>query len=171
MRGMTMRSGLLAISLVICSSLLCAQSQSPEQQFLGTWKLVSTEEKLRDGHTRPYTDIGANAQGYLIYTADGHMCATLMKPARPNWHGDIEDATDAEKISAASGFTSYCGTYKIDEKNRIMVHYPELSLYPNFIGTEQKRPYRFEGNRLSFSDTVSDGQVERWTIVWEKVTK
>jgi hypothetical protein len=139
--------------------------------FVGTWKLVSTEEKLRDGKTRPYRDLGANAIGYLIYTEDGRMCATLMKPGRPNWHGEIEEGNDGEKISAASGYTNYCGTYQLDEKNHVMVHYPEMSLYPNFIGTKQKRPYRLEGNRLTFSDTVPDGEVERWTIVWEKVPK
>jgi hypothetical protein len=166
---MTMYKATIFISLIACAFQLKTQGRNDNQiPFVGTWKLVSTEEKLRDGRTRPYQDIGANAQGYLMYTEDGHMCATLMKPARPNWHGEIEEATEAEKISAASGYTSYCGKYKVDEKNKIMVHYPELSLYPNFIGTEQKRPYRFEGNRLIFSDTLTEGEVEQWTIVWEK---
>ena len=166
---MTRHKTAIFVCLVTCVLRLQAQNKSNQPSFLGTWKLVSTEEKLRDGRTRPYTDMGANAQGYLMYTADGYMCATLMKPGRPNWHGDVEDATDAEKISAASGYTTYCGKYKVDEKNKIMVHYPEVSLYPNFIGTEQKRPYRFEDNRLIFSDTVPEGEVERWTIVWEKL--
>jgi len=163
------RAGVLLV-LLISAGALNAQS-GMQKAFIGTWKLVSTEEKLRDGSARPYPDIGANAKGYLMYTADGHMCATLMKPGRPNWHGEIEDSTDAEKISAASGYTAYCGTYKVDEKNHVMFHYPELSLYPNFIGTEQERPYRFEGNRLIFSSTVPEGDVTSWKIVWERVTK
>src|SRR5690349_19887661 len=139
----------ILVCLIAFTIQLTAQDHKDNQSsFLGTWKLVSTEEKLRDGRTRPYPDIGANAQGYLMYTNDGHMCATLMKPARPNWHGDIEEALETEKINAASGYTSNCGNYKVDEKNMIMSHYPEVSLYPNFIGTEQKRPYRLEGNRL-----------------------
>jgi hypothetical protein len=158
-----------------CATLFSGQGQgaqsSLQKRFIGTWKLISTEEKLHNGKTRPYTDLGANALGYLMYAEDGHMCATLMKPGRPNWHGDIEDANDSEKVSAASGYTSYCGTYKIDEKNHVMLHYPEVSLYPNFIGIEQKRPYHFEGNRLIFSDVVPTAEVERWTIVWEKVAR
>src|SRR5438046_1397299 len=35
-------------------------------QFLGTWKLVSTEEKLKDGSSRPYQDVGPRGAGYLI---------------------------------------------------------------------------------------------------------
>jgi len=51
----------------------------------------------------------------------------------------------------------------------VIVHYPEVSFNPNFIGTVQKRPYRLQGNRMTFSDVEQSGEVERWTIVWEKV--
>jgi hypothetical protein len=157
--------------------LLCTVFQSSAQvsekslreALIGTWKLVSTEERLRGGGTRPYPDLGEKASGYLMYTDDGHMCATLMRPGRPQWHSNEENATNSEKISAGSGFSSYCGTYEIDEKNHVIVHYPEISFNPNFIGTVQKRPYRLEGNRMTFSDPEQSGEVERWTIVWEKV--
>ena len=162
----------VVVGVGVSALLLCARAQSGQSStkaILGTWKLVSTEEKLRDGSTRPYPDLGPQASGYLMYTDDGHMCAILMKPGRPKWEHSQEHATDAEKISAASGFTSYCGTYKLDEKNHVIWHDPEVSFCPNFLGTEQKRPYRLEGNRLILSDVVSEGEVERWTIVWEKV--
>jgi hypothetical protein len=98
------------------------------------------------------------------------MCASLMNPARPKWHADEEHATDAERLSAASGFFAYCGTYRVYEENKVIMHYPEVSLFPNFIGTEQKRPYHFEGNRLIFSHVEAEGEVERWTITWEKAS-
>jgi Lipocalin-like domain len=166
-------SGILA-GVITCTSLLCAQgpsgASSVRKMFVGTWKLVSTREQLRDGRTRPYPDLGEKGSGYLIYTDDGHMCATLMKPDRPNWKNDDEHSTDAEKISAASGFTSYCGRYAIDESSHIMLHYPEVAFRPNYVGTVQKRPYRFEGKRLIFSDTVATGEVQRWTITWERMS-
>jgi len=153
----------------MCVPLLHAESQTGDQKlFVGTWKLVSTEEKLRDGHTRPYSDVGAKGRGLLMYSEDGHMCVAMMDPARPQWRND-ENPTDAEKISAA-GFASYCGTYKVDEKKHLMVHYPDISFSPNFVGSTQERPYRFEGKRLIYSAVVPEGEVERWTIVWEKVS-
>ena len=154
-------------------SFLFAQNQAGsagiQAKLIGTWKLVSTEEKLRDGRTRPYPDLGPEASGYLIYTSDGHMCAALMKPGRPQWSHSPDQATDVEKVSAASGYTSYYGKYRVDEKRQIIQHLPEVSLYPNFIGTTQVRPYRLEGNRMTFSAPEESGEVERWTIVWEKV--
>jgi lipocalin-like protein len=162
-------------SLALCAVLLYSQQQtgqaSIERVLVGTWRLVSTEERLRDGSTRPYPDLGANARGNLIYAEDGHMCVALMNPTRPNWRNDEEHATDTEKISAASGFSSYCGTYKVDEKNQSILHSPEVSFFPNFVGTVQKRPYRLEGKRMIFSGVETTGAVERWTIVWEKVTR
>ena len=166
---MTLRTNAVIIScLAAVTSLPCrAQMQnspSIHASLVGTWKLTLTEEKLRDGRTRPYPDLGDKATGFLMYGADGRMCVAMMKPGRPQWKNDQENASDAEKVSAGSGFTSYCGRYEVDERNRVITHFPEVSFYPNFIGTVQKRPYRLQGNRLTFSDVVSSGEVERWTI-------
>ncbi len=82
-------------------------------QLVGTWELVSTEDHLKDGSTRAYPDVGPHGKGFLIYTADGYMCAQLMNPDRPRWK-DEGQPTDAEKISAYDGFSSYCGPYEVE---------------------------------------------------------
>jgi Lipocalin-like domain len=144
-------------------------SPKAQAQFVGTWKLISTEEKLKDGSSRPYQDVGPHGTGYLIYTADEHMCAELTGADRPKWN---VPPTSAQKIAALETFSAYCGRFEVDEVNHVMWHYPELALDPNFVGTKQRRPYRFEGNRLIFSDKQApeedDQTVDRWTIVWEK---
>lgn len=155
--------------VVVCAGCTHSGKRSVQQSLIGTWKLVSTEELFRDGHRGPYPDLGPNAKGYLIYTGDGHMCAELMNPARPVWKNREEHATDAEKISAASGFTAYCGDYSVDQGNHIIVHSPDVAFLPNYIGTMQKRPYRLEGSRLIFSGAEPTGDIERWSIAWEKV--
>lgn len=143
-----------------------SRAQDP---FLGTWKLVSTEEKLKDGTSRPYLEVGAHGTGYLIYAADGHMCAELAGADRPRWD---TRATSEQKIAAFKSFTAYCGRFEVDEVNHVMWHYPELALDPNFAGTKQPRPYRLEGRRLIFSGKQApeeeDQSVDRWIIVWEK---
>jgi hypothetical protein len=168
---MRIRRLIFAALLALAATRLYPQTTESEQtvreKLIGTWTLVSTEEKLRNGSTRPYPDLGPEAKGYLMYTGDGHMCALLMKPNQPKWHDDIYP-TDPEKLSAGSGFTSYCGTYTIDAKRHVIVHHPRVSYSPNFIDTNQPRPYRFEADRLVLSDTIPDGEVERWTIIWQK---
>jgi hypothetical protein len=147
-------------------------SPDAREQFVGAWKLVSTEETLKDGSSRPYPDVGPHGMGYLIYTADGHMCAELTGADRPKWK---VLPTPAQKIAAMDTFSAYCGRFEVDEMNHIMWHCPDLALNPNFVGTKQRRPYRFETNRLIFSDKQAeeddDKTVDRWTIVWEKLAR
>ena len=137
-------------------------------RFLGTWKLVSSEEKLRDGTARPFKELGPHGVGYLIYAADGHMCAVITNPDRPKWD---DPPTAAQQTAAIDGFVAYCGRYEIDEVQHVMWHYPEVAWKPDWVGTKQARPYRWDGDRLIFSDKwPDDGQgIDRWTIVWEKV--
>jgi hypothetical protein len=148
------------------------ESRDAQVQFVGTWKLVSTEEKLKDGSSRPYQDVGPHGTGYLIYGADGHMCAELTGADRPKWN---VPATGAQKIAALDSFSAYCGRYQVDAVNHVMWHYPEIALDPSFVGTKHRRPYRFEGNRLIFSDKQAleegDETVDWWKIVWERQTK
>ena len=143
-----------------------------QAQFVGTWKLVSTEETLKDGSSRAYQDVGAHGTGYLIYTPDGHMCVQLTGADRPKWS---VPPTTTQKMAAMDTFSAYCGRFEVDEVNHVMWHYPELALDPNFVGIKGRRPYRFEGNRLIFSGKQApeedDQTVDRWTIVWERQTK
>ena len=165
----------VAVMAPACIAMLSAAGQqsrdsaSIQHQFVGTWKLVSAEEKLRDGSVRPYKEVGPQGAGYLMYSADGYMCAALMNPHRPKWD---DPPTAAQKTAAIEGFISYCGRYEIDSTSHVMWHYPDLAWKPDFVGTKQSRPYRFEGNRLVFSAKTppeDKSDVEQWTIVWEKV--
>ena len=88
------------------------ESRKGRVRFVGTWKLVSTEEKLKDGSSRPYQDLGPRGGGYLIYSADGNMCAELTGADRPKWNAP---ATSAQKIVAMETFSAYCGRFEVDE--------------------------------------------------------
>jgi hypothetical protein len=169
--GVLLISGALAVARYSLAEQIHG-SPDVRAQFVGAWKLVSTEEKLKDGSSRPYQDVGPHGTGYLIYTADGHMCAELTSADRPKWS---VSPTPAQKIAAMDTFTAYCGRFEVDEVNHVMWHYPDLALNPNFVGTKQRRPYRFEANRLIFSDKQApedhDETIDQWTIVWEKQAK
>ena len=165
-------AGILILAALLVRHSAHLQTTQPadaQEQFVGSWKLVSTEEKLKDGTSRPYKEVGPHGVGYLIYAADGHMCAELTNPGRPKWD---DPPTAAQKIAAIEGLTAYCGRYEIDEANKTVWHYPELASDQGYVGTKQRRPYHFEGNRLIFSGKQppdEDQSVDRWTIVWEKV--
>jgi hypothetical protein len=137
--------------------------------IVGTWKLVSTEENLKDGSTRPFPAFGPHATGFLMYQRDGYMCAVIANPDRVKW-ANTAHATPEEKLAADGGTLAYGGRYEIDVKQKQIIHLPEVATGPGYVGSRQVRPYRFESNRLIFSDVEKDDpSVARWKIVWEKV--
>jgi lipocalin-like protein len=139
------------------------------ERIVGTWKLVSTEQTMKDGATRPFAAFGPRAQGFLIYQRDGYMCAVLVNPDRPKW-ADPAHATVEEKIAGFDGTFAYGGRYEIDLEQRQIIHLPEVATTPGFVGSRQVRPYVLEGDRLIFSDVEKhDPTIARWKIIWGKV--
>lgn len=134
----------------------------------GTWKLVSTEETLKGGGTRPFPQFGAHGKGFLMYQANGYMCVVLENPNRSK-PGDPVRSTRDENVAAADGIFAYCGRYEIDVERKQIVHLPEIATAHGYVGSRQVRPYQFEGERLIFSDVEKgDAEVSSWKIVWER---
>jgi hypothetical protein len=161
---------LLLFCLALCAASAFSQTESDiRDRIVGTWRLVSTEEILKDGTIRPFPAFGPHGKGFLIYQRDGYMCAVITNPDRGKT-GDPAHAMPEEKLVAADGTFSYCGRYEIDVKRETIVHLPEVASDPGYVGSQQLRPYRFEGGRLIFSDVEKDDpSAARWKIVWEKV--
>lgn len=137
------------------------------RDIIGTWRLVAYEVRSESGALA--YPLGRDLAGYLIYTADGHMSATLMRPGRPKFAaGDLLGGTAEEKVAAADGYVAYCGTYRLE--GATVVHHVELSLFPNWIGGDQERSLGREGDRLVVSTPPMLLQGERRVsrLVWER---
>jgi hypothetical protein len=163
-------SALFLIGFALSAASALAQTESGiRDRIVGTWKLVSTQETTKNGTTRPFAAFGAHAKGFLMYQRDGYMCGQLVNPDRPK-SADPAHTTTEEKVAAADSVFAYCGRYEIDVKQEWIIHLPEVATDPEYVGTRQIRPYRFEGGQLIFSDVEkNDPSVASWKIVWEKV--
>jgi hypothetical protein len=159
-------TGICLLSAV-SNTLRSSDAKNSREHFVGAWKLVSAVETLKDGSSRNYIDVGPNGKGYLIYSADGHMCANLMRADRAMWK-DAFHPTDAEKIAAFDSFSSYCGKYEVNEATHVMTHLPETSSFPDYVGTRKKRPYVLQDDTLTFADDETDPEVKSYKIVWQK---
>jgi lipocalin-like protein len=161
---------LLLLVFALCAASAFSQTESEiRDRIVGTWKLVSAEDIMKDGTTRPYPIYGPHAKGFLMYQRDGYMCADLVNPDRPKW-ADPEHTTPEEKAAAADSTFAYCGRYEIDANQKQIIHLPEVATNPGYVGSRQIRPYVFEGGRLVLSDVERNRpSVARWKIVWEKV--
>jgi Lipocalin-like domain len=164
----TIAAAVLAF-LLFGASVFAQTEAEVRDRIVGTWKMVSAEETLKDGRVRPMPSTGPHGKGFLMYPRDGYMCADLVNPDRPKW-ADPEHTTPQEKAAAADGSFAYCGRYEIDVKQNRLVHLPEVATSPGYVGSRQIRPYVFEGDRMILGDVEKDDpEVARWKIVWEKV--
>ena len=137
-------------------------------QFVGTWKLISYERRLPGGEvTYPF---GKNPVGRLTYDAQGHMAAQIMDPSRKKFEGvSMLRGTDAEKVAAFNGYVAYAGTYTLKPAEHVVVHHVEISMYPNWVGGDQRRTYEFSGGRLLLRALDgSGGPGTDARLVWER---
>jgi hypothetical protein len=59
---------------------------------------------------------------------------------------------------------------EIDVANHAIYHYPEVAWMPNYAGTKQERPYKFDGELLTFSVKATNRSgVESRAITWRKM--
>lgn len=121
--------------------------------FVGTWRLVSFEFRTADGQVHYL--FGEDAEGYIMYNADGYMSVAFMTADRvPFAANDPRGGTSEEKVVAMDTFFSYCGRYEV--KDDTVIHHIEVSL--SMCATIRIRPMIPEGPRCSSSGSWGSGR-------------
>jgi hypothetical protein len=142
----------------------------PSNPLVGTWRLVSWENRTAGGDVSH--PLGEDASGYLAYNDDGYMFVAIMRPARTHFiAGDLLNATTDEKAAAAETYVSYCGQYEL--QGETVIHHVELSLFPNWVGVDQERLVNINADRLTLSTRplLLDGRQQTAQLVWERVRR
>jgi hypothetical protein len=147
-----------------------AQSQGVSS-LVGTWRLVSFE--ARDSKSQRHHPLGHDVSGLLVYDGAGNMSAQVMRNDRPLFAAnDPERGTDAEVRAAFEGHGSYFGTYTMDLARQTVTHHIRGASYPNWIGSDQLRRFKFDGSRLLLSTPplLSGGQSLEYMAIWERIS-
>ncbi|MGW0024634.1 lipocalin-like domain-containing protein [Rhodococcus sp. O3] len=140
------------------------------ERIVGAWELVEYSTTSDDGKVDH--PLGADARGLIVYSADGFMSAQIMRPGRTPYRSrNVHSGETSERGEAAGGYLAYSGPYHVDEDNAAVWHEMAVSLYPNWIGDNQKRDVRFDGDLMTLS---SDPLVFRTVtlfpaLVWRRV--
>ena len=113
--------------------------------LVGRWRLVSWSTGTADGAVAyPF---GERAEGSLVYTPRGWMTVTLAKADRASLStDDLVGGSNAERAVAYSSYVAYCGTYEVE--GDVVTHRVQMSLFPNWVGSEQKREFELSGDEL-----------------------
>jgi len=147
MRHMSRIRGALLLSVTIAMARPAhGQSVSP---IAGTWTLVAADLLHADG-TRT-ADYGTSPKGLLIVDRDGRYSLQIFRSERPRFaSGDKATGTAAELRAAAMGSSTHFGRMSLDTVAHVLTVDIEGASFPNQEGTQQKRAYVLEGDRLSY---------------------
>ena len=141
--------------------------------IVGAWKLLSAVQHFDDGSK--VAEFGADARGYLVYTAEGTVSAVLGAADRPRLAAqDPQDATAQEYASSARTFVAYSGTYSLREETGEVMHTIEISLYPNWQGQSQLRVLQLDGDTVTIVASprvAADGRAFHSELRWRRVAR
>ena len=115
--------------------------------LLGGWRLESWSYLHEDGRP-PEFPMGADAKGYILYTPQGQVSATIMR-------------ADASECFA------YAGSYEVAD--RTVFHNIELSTNKGLVGLRSTRHIKLDGDRLTLSGPdFAAGTNRTQQIVWRR---
>jgi len=120
----------------------------------GSWKLVAWRRVVEGGKvTYP---LGKDVSGVLIYTPDRRMAVQMLAANRPSIPTEDALGGDAEQRAAAySTCLAYFGSYEVQGDS--VTHRLEGSLFPNWSGTVQIRPFTWNGKELVLRTPPTEG--------------
>lgn len=147
-----------------------APGEEAAHPLVGGWRLRSWVSIADDGsEARP---MGDAPDGLLAYTATGTMIGIMGPDARPRFAtDDVTGGAPEEQAQAFGTFIAYGGRYAIDGDT--VTHHVETSLFPNWIGTEQRRRWSLDASRRQLTITspplVLGGATRIQRLTWERV--
>lgn len=108
-----------------------------------------------------------------MYDAHGNMAAQVSQGKRtPFPVNDRKGGSDTETRAAFESYQAYCGTYRIDENEGVVIHTVTQALLPNWIGGEQRRQYEFIDGKLILRTPpmMVGGQKISGELTWVKIS-
>ena len=138
------------------------QTAAAPNPLVGTWKLVSFQ--YEDEGTNERRDAyDEHPSGYIIITPDGRIMTLLTASDRE---------LDASAGALFDRMMAYSGRYRLEGNDRLVVDV-DVAWYPTWVGTEQTRFFKLDGETLSIISAPVEhpafpGRRIRGVIVWRR---
>lgn len=125
--------------LAACCLVAAQVAHAASAQLQGIWQLVSYEVEVQaTGQKQPV--MGQHPSGYATFMPEGRVFFVFTGEGRQPGKSAEERAKLLDTLIA------YTGTYRI-EGDQWITHV-EAAWNPEWVGTEQRRTFKIEGNRL-----------------------
>jgi len=103
-----------------------------------------------------------------MYDKGGRMSVHIThSDRRPFKSEDPFRASSEELKDAFDAYFGYFGTYSVDEEAGTVTHHIAGASHPNYVGTDQRRFFTWQGNRLVLSTPPAGADVT-FVATWER---
>ncbi|MES2906607.1 MAG: lipocalin-like domain-containing protein [Pseudomonadota bacterium] len=138
-------------------------AKSTDLDVIGTWKLLSCVT-IDDKTGEKKSLYGENPKGYITLLPGGRVTALITQNDRPI------PKSDRDCAEALKSMLAYSGKYRLEDGKFITK--VDIAWNEAWVGTEQERNFKIEGNRLTITALPSplsyDAAPARAEIVWER---
>ena len=117
-----------------------------EKNIIGTWKLIEYADLNEENNKWEYPY--GKVKGYFTYTKNNIVNLNLSNEVPMDLS---RDSFHTQKLTFKDVWTNsvgYFGKYTIDYQKSVIIHHVEGGSLPWYVGTDQKRPFYFEGDTL-----------------------
>jgi hypothetical protein len=153
-------------AVLVCLSVAAIPSLGAAQTpVTGVWNLVSYEvESQATGQREPV--LGKAPAGNIIFMPEGRMMVVLTGEGRK------PAGSDPERADLFKSLVAYSGTYRIEGDK--WVTRVDVAANPAWVGGEQTRSFRIDGNRMQESTGYMQWPIRpdkgtvRFVLTWER---
>lgn len=135
-------------------------------KIAGAWSLVSFEQQAPNG-TVTYP-LGKDALGSIYYLPEGFVSVHIMQVNRSEYVNPALYANGKLKYTDL-GYLAYSGRFSLNQSETIITHHIDISMFPEWVGGQQIRVIKLDGDHLSLS---SDGPVGpdkiKFRLLWKR---
>jgi len=143
--------------------LVASPALGQDSPLIGNWRLVA-QQSIIEGQA-PQDLFGKNPRGYLIITREGRMMGMTTAENRK------AGMNDTERAELHKSMLAYSGKYRVEGADFVTT--VDISWNEAWNGTEQKRHFRIEGDKLYIEgapqpSTLFPGKTFFARLVWER---
>ena len=135
-----------------------------DNTLVGTWRLISAVmEDVATGERK--NAWGEHPNGYLVLTPSGRWIVVQTAQGRK------VPQTDEDRTAAFRSMLAYSGRYRTNGREIVIT--VDVAWDEGWVGTQQIRFYRLEGDRLHIEAVPQPyanfgGNVMRGILIWER---
>jgi hypothetical protein len=141
-------------------------AQTTAKNLVGTWTLVSVTLE-QDGKKSDL--FGPNPRGQVTFGPNGRMSFIITRSDIPKFASNNRQAgTPEENKAVVQGSIAYFGRYSVSNRAKTFTVHIEGTTFPNWIGTDQKRPFTISGGELKWTTPITSLGSGTALDVWKR---